>query len=59
MDLTKCRTTSRLKSALLLVEAATGKVLKVWYEPDWDPQTTKVIPPPPPYILTPHKLLNI
>lgn len=43
MDLTKCRTSSRLKSALFLVEAATGKVLKVWYEPDWDPLTTKVI----------------
>eukprot|EP01036_Dinobryon_divergens_P031814 gene31814-41289_t len=41
MDLTKCRTSSRLKSALFLVEAATGKVLKVWYEPDWDPLTTK------------------
>ena len=42
MDVTKCRTNLRLRSALFLIEAATGKIIKVWYEPEWDPITTRV-----------------
>jgi len=41
MDVTKSRSSSRLRASLLLAEAASGKVLKVWYEPAWDPFTTK------------------
>jgi peroxiredoxin len=41
MDSIKCRASKRLVSALLLLEVSTGKVIKVWYENDWDALTTK------------------
>eukprot|EP01041_Mallomonas_annulata_P005626 gene5626-11354_t len=41
MDAAKCRAKNRLSSALLLLEASSGRVLKIWYENDWDVMTTK------------------
>ena len=41
MDGVKCRTPGRLASSLLIMETGSGKVLKVWYENDWDTITTK------------------
>lgn len=41
MDLTKCRAKGRLSAALMLVEVRNNRVLKVWYENDWDVICTK------------------
>jgi len=41
MDSAKCRVDKRLCSALGLLDVSTGAVLKIWYEGDWDPVTTK------------------
>lgn len=41
MDASKCRANKRLLSALMIMEISTGKILKVWYENDWDAFTTK------------------
>ena len=37
----KCKTSMSLASALILLNVKTEKVLKVWYENDWDAFTTK------------------
>jgi peroxiredoxin len=41
MDSTKCRANKRLASALMFIEKLTGKIIKIWYENDWDALTTK------------------
>jgi len=41
MDAVKCRADKRLMSSIFLLEVATNKILKIWYENDWDPFTTK------------------
>lgn len=41
MDVAKCRANKRIASALMLLEMKTGKVIKIWYENDWDALTTK------------------
>ena len=41
MDATKCRTPGRIMSCLMMLDVKSEKVLKVWYENDWDAFTTK------------------
>ena len=41
MDFLKCRANKRIMSALLIVDLKSRKILKIWYENDWDPLTTK------------------
>lgn len=41
MDAAKCRSNNRLLSSLFLLEVNSGKIIKVWYENDWDAFTTK------------------
>lgn len=41
MDAARCRTPGRIASALFLLDVKSEKVLKVWYENDWDAFTTK------------------
>lgn len=41
MDTVKCRAPGRLSSSLLIIDTKTGKIIKVWYENDWDTITTK------------------
>lgn len=37
----KCRANKRLKSALLLLDVRTSRVLKIWYEDSWDELSTR------------------
>ena len=41
MDAVKSRTSRRIAASLLMLDVKTGKVLKVWYENDWDAFSTK------------------
>lgn len=41
MDIVKCRTQGRLSASLVLMDVKSERVLKVWYENDWDAFTTK------------------
>ena len=41
MDVVKCRSSGRLLSSLILLEVKTLRILKIWYENDWDVLTTK------------------
>lgn len=45
MDELQCRVDKRISSALLMVKISSGLILKIWYENDWDPFTTKVTKP--------------
>ena len=42
MDGVKARLPGRLAACLLILDVRTDKVLKVWYENDWDAFSTKV-----------------
>ena len=42
MDAVKARLPGRLAACLLILDVRTDKVLKVWYENDWDAFSTKV-----------------
>ena len=37
---TKCKSEGRLASSLFLLNARDNKILKIWYEDDWDVLTT-------------------
>ena len=41
MDGVKARLPGRLAACLLILDVRTDKVLKVWYENDWDAFSTK------------------
>jgi peroxiredoxin len=41
MDALKCRSKNFLSSALLLLDPSSGKILRIWYENDFDAFTTK------------------
>jgi hypothetical protein len=41
MDAVKCRFQGRLGAALVLLDVKSERVLKVWYENEWDAVTTK------------------
>jgi hypothetical protein len=41
MDVVKCRAQGRLSASLVLLDVKSERVLKVWYENDWDAVTTK------------------
>lgn len=41
MDSVKARTSRRITASLLFLDVKSGKVLKIWYENDWDAFSTK------------------
>lgn len=41
MDVLKCRTKSRLSSALVIIDVASSKILRILYENDFDAFATK------------------
>jgi len=41
MKLLKCTGQNRLAAALVLLEASSSRVLKIWYENDWDTFNTR------------------
>eukprot|EP01038_Epipyxis_sp_PR26KG_P015524 gene15524-20954_t len=41
MDAIRCRAHKRITSALVIIDVSSRKILKIWYEKDWDSATTR------------------
>lgn len=41
MDVLKCRTKTRLSSALVVIDVDSSKILRIWYESDFDAIATR------------------